>query len=114
MAPSTEPAGSPDPGLGEIRATNRRSDHEPRQHTRHRTAKLHLHPDGTGTVELDGRELSGVRGLTLNAGVDQTPTLALSLLIDEVTTETETRVVMPERTRETLIALGWTPPEEEP
>jgi len=78
-----------------------------------RTARLHLRGDGTGTVELDGRQLPGVRAVTLSASVDKVPVLELDLIAYEVTTDAEAEVVIPDRTREALLALGWTPPVEE-
>lgn len=78
-----------------------------------RTAKLRLDAAGRGTVEIDGRELPGVRGLTLTAEYGHTPTLELDLALYDVSTVAEARIVIPDQTREALLALGWTPPDGE-
>jgi len=72
-----------------------------------RHAKLSVH-DGQGTVELDG-----VRKLVLDAGVGVRPRLTVELLVHEIEVDGKTEVTVPVKTREALVALGWTPPPEE-
>lgn len=74
-------------------------------------AKLTLRP-GTGEVIVDGQTIGGVRDLDLNASAREIPRLTLDLLLAEVEIDGEMEVLVPESTREALIALGWTPPLE--
>lgn len=79
-----------------------------------RNARLHLTPGGTGSfVELDGQRLPGVRGVTLTHKVRRTPTITVDLVMHEIEVDGEMTVTVPDKTREALIALGWTPPGEE-
>lgn len=71
--------------------------------------KLSLRPC-RGTVQVDGRELGGVRSLSLDAGVDEIPRLSLDLVAPEV--YGEMTVIVTDEVRQTLTALGWTPPQE--
>lgn len=73
--------------------------------------KLSLRPCH-GTVQVDGRELGGVRSLSLDAGVDEIPRLSLDLVAPEVEVDGEMTVIVTDEVRETLTALGWTPPQE--
>lgn len=73
--------------------------------------KLSLRP-GRGTVQVDGRELGGVRSLSLDAGVDEIPRLSLDLVAPEVEVDGEMTVIVTDEVRQTLTALGWTPPQE--
>lgn len=77
-----------------------------------RTARLKLGPSGPGvSVEVDGHELAqSVRGLRVTASVHDLPRLELDLVEHEIVVEGEMRVEIPPKTREALIALGWTPP----
>lgn len=79
--------------------------------------KAQIEVDGTGRdgrVVLDGRDVSGgVRGFALRAEVGRRTELELDLAVaDGATFDGEVRLVIPESTREALIALGWTPPAE--
>ncbi len=78
-----------------------------------RTAKLRLDSAGTGTVEVNGQRLRGVRGLTLTSEVGEVPQLTLELLLHDISTIAEARVLIDDATAETLVALGWTPPPEQ-
>lgn len=73
--------------------------------------KLSLRPC-RGTVQVDGRELGGVRSLSLDAGVDKIPRLSLDLVAPEVEVDGEMTVIVTDTVRQTLTALGWTPPQE--
>lgn len=62
-------------------------------------------------IEVDGRQLDGVRGLTLRAGVGQLTELELDLVIEQIETVAgEVHTVITTGAAETLKALGWTPP----
>lgn len=67
-----------------------------------------------GRVVLDGHDVTnGVRGFVLRAGVDCVTELELDVVAaDGATFDGEVRLVIPESTRDALVALGWTPPEE--
>lgn len=72
--------------------------------------------DGTGRdgrIVLDGHDVSrGVRGFALRAEIGRVTELELELsAVDGATFDGEVRLVIPEGTREALIALGWAPPE---
>lgn len=85
-------------------------------------ARIALHRAGDhtiGEVEIDGHRIeSGVKALTLTAGANQAPRLELNAAIaefDEVEVELRgVRYGMTKYTREVLISLGWTPPEDGP
>ena len=68
-----------------------------------------------GRVVLDGADVSkGVRGLTIRAGLGQVTQVELDLSVFDVT-EFESdavQILIPDHTRDALIALGWTPPPE--
>lgn len=68
---------------------------------------------GTGTVDLDGHEIPGVRSLTLNAGVNEITELELELVVREVEVDGEVIVTIADETREVLTRLGWTPPADD-
>lgn len=68
-------------------------------------------------VHLNGQDIAhGLTGLTLTMGAGRVPQATLDLLILDVTEvqDTETRILIPDTTRDALIALGWTPPADEP
>lgn len=60
-------------------------------------------------VVVDGCDLSaGISGISLDAPMGAVPKLTLTLpLMDAATIDGEMRVMIPEETRATLIALGW-------
>ena len=68
-----------------------------------------------GTITVDGKQLTGVTGFTLSHSVlDAIPKLEVELLvIEDAALCEEAHVTIPDRTRETLIALGWTPPTDD-
>jgi hypothetical protein len=71
-------------------------------------------PGGTA-VRLDGQDIiNAVRGLKLALGVGQLPELELDVVIrDAVELELQdVQVYLPNSTRELLVRLGWTPPDE--
>ncbi|WP_405531513.1 hypothetical protein OG592_27035 [Streptomyces avidinii] len=81
-----------------------------------RAGKLRLTGSGLpgGTqVELDGVDMApGLTGVTLRIGVDDKPQAILDVLLWELDTELDgVQFVVPPKTREVLIQLGWTPPE---
>lgn len=69
-------------------------------------------PGGT-QVELDGVDVtSSLTGLALKIGLDERPQVVLDVLLWEMDTELDdVQFVVPPKTREALIRLGWTPPE---
>lgn len=79
-----------------------------------RTARLNL-AGRHGTIEIDGTDISrAVHSLTLEASVDELPRLRLELLLLDVSTTAETQIHVPDETAAALVALGWTPPGEQP
>lgn len=82
------------------------------------THRLAITARGLGsTVHLDGHDIgSALTGLTLTLSAGQAPTATLDLAIHNVTElqDSETRILIPDATRDALIALGWTPPADEP
>lgn len=76
------------------------------------TAQLSAVP-GNGSIVVDGHDLSNItRGFTFTASVDEMPRLTVHLDLVDVIADGEVRCDVPPETREALIALGWTPPEE--
>lgn len=76
-----------------------------------RVARLHLMPGGFGSeIEVDGQRIPHVQAVHLDAKASCLPSLTLDLLLHEVEIDGVMNVSVPEKTRETLIALGWTPP----
>jgi hypothetical protein len=74
------------------------------------TARVRLEPH-TGTVEIDGAPLRSVRAVTISGSVTDLPRLTVELLLHEVEVDGDMLVTVPPRTAESLVALGWTPPE---
>ncbi|MGH3495066.1 MAG: hypothetical protein ACRDQ1_17780 [Sciscionella sp.] len=76
-------------------------------------AKLVLRPF-EGQIIVGGTDLApAVRSIQLCAGVDYRPELVLNLVLHEVEVDGEITTTIPDRTREALVALGWTPPAEQ-
>src|SRR5690606_24072840 len=102
---------------GRVRGSPAASSHDPRDPREGdprmalHDVKLSLRPC-RGTVQVDGRELGGVRSLSLDAGVDEIPRLSLDLVAPEVEVDGEMTVIVTDEVRQTLTALGWTPPQE--
>ena len=81
----------------------------------HRLAITAQAPGERSTITIDGHDISNaLTGLTLEIGVGKVPTATLDLLLIDTTEyqDAETRILIPEATRDTLVALGWTPPEQ--
>jgi hypothetical protein len=66
-----------------------------------------------GSLVVDGRDLSNLaRGFTLAfPGADHLPVLTVDLFLDEHEVAGEVLVTVPDSTRDTLVKLGWKPPE---
>ncbi|HEY9418155.1 MAG TPA: hypothetical protein VIQ30_25630 [Pseudonocardia sp.] len=77
-------------------------------------AQIGIDQVGRGRIVLDGHDVSdATRGMVLRAAVGRPTELELDLVvIDDMRLDGEFRVVVPESTREALVALGWTPPAE--
>ncbi|WP_435112037.1 hypothetical protein [Nocardiopsis synnemataformans] len=67
-------------------------------------------------VAIGGTQVSrSLYGLALTAREGEEPRLTLDVVIvDRSTIEGQMDVDIPDQTRATLIALGWTPPTKEP
>lgn len=68
---------------------------------------------GHGEILVDGEPLHGVTAFELRGNVGQPERLTVDLLMlhgGEV--ETDAVVTIPDKTRASLIRLGWTPPED--
>lgn len=78
-----------------------------------RTVNIHLDGTGSGTIEVNGQPLRGVRSLTLNSEAGQRPEITLELLLHDISTVAEARVLVTDDVAATLVALGWTPPPEQ-
>lgn len=79
-----------------------------------RTAHVRMNgPDAT--VNVDGADLShATRAYTIGHQVGHQPQLLLDVRLDEVTIKGEMTVEVPEATAAALVALGWTPPDDQP
>jgi hypothetical protein len=81
--------------------------------------RLTIAPNANGLgrhkVLADGQDIShGVRSVRLSLDPGELPSVELELAvieIDGIDVE-ESRLYVPDATREALIALGWTPPED--
>lgn len=69
---------------------------------------------GHGTVRVDGTDISSsITGVTVEARVNDVPRVTLDLRVFETArSDGQAEIIIPDPTRETLIALGWTPPED--
>lgn len=65
---------------------------------------------GRGPIEIDDVPVHGIRGFTVHGDVDSVPTATLDVIVREAVIDGEAYVDVPEKTRDTLIHLGWTPP----
>jgi hypothetical protein len=66
---------------------------------------------GRGEILVDGEPLRGVTGFELRGNVGQTERLTVDLLmLQGAEVETEATVTIPDKTRDSLVRLGWTPP----
>lgn len=80
-----------------------------------RPGTVRISSDGVvGQLHLDGQDISRVLDavdLKLRPGC--LPEVTLGVLVHDLTTEVEAKVVIPQETRALLVRLGWTPPAEE-
>lgn len=79
------------------------------------THNLAIKATGIGTAEilLNGQDIaSALTDLTLTMGVGKVPTATLDLLLIDTTQiqDAETRILIPDSTRDLLVTLGWAPP----
>lgn len=67
-----------------------------------------------GRLEIDGVDLSdAVRAVTVRHEVDNLPTVTVELcLFTGDVNGSEAIAHLPDETRDALIALGWTPPQD--
>lgn len=73
-------------------------------------------PDGPGwIVDLDGQDVAcALTGISLRIDGGPVVTAVLDVVADEIPNDLgEVRVHLPEKTRDLLVRLGWTPPAEE-
>ncbi|MFW3459691.1 hypothetical protein ACN24K_01690 [Streptomyces microflavus] len=86
------------PGVGKVRRHN---------------VDIEVNGPVDGRVSIAGGPIRGVRAITYRAEVGEVPSLELELLVHDVTrlSSKDTEILLPDRTVQTLIALGWTPPE---
>ncbi|MFI6814442.1 hypothetical protein ACIBG7_18670 [Nonomuraea sp. NPDC050328] len=66
-----------------------------------------------GTIEIDGQPVRGVRGIKVETDINSLTTVTLDVIVRGLDLDSLAHVDVPEKTRETLIALGWTPPTNE-
>jgi hypothetical protein len=77
-----------------------------------RKVEIETYASGAGSIVVDGRKLTGVTGFTLSHSVRGFPRLEVDVIMHEDTALCEEcHVTIPDATRETLIALGCTPPD---
>lgn len=71
---------------------------------------------GHGSIMIDGQDIGrGLCGFTLESKAGQLPRLVLDLAIFyPYGAVGEMDLVVPEGTAAALVALGWTPPSEDP
>ena len=79
--------------------------------------QVEIHSDGPlkHQVLIDGQDIAGsLAGLSLSVSAGEVPQLMLDLQLIDVTSfgSTEADVLLGAGVVETLIKLGWTPPEE--
>lgn len=76
-----------------------------------KNAKLHLTPGIVGSsIEVDGHRLTGVHGVTVVANDKSVPKIFVDFVVHEIEVDGELVITVPDRTQNSLIALGWTPP----
>ena len=80
-----------------------------------RPGKVQISSDGvTGRLHLDGQDISQVLdGVDLKLRPGCLPEVTLGVIVHDLTTEVEAKVVIPQETHDLLVRLGWTPPAEE-
>lgn len=67
---------------------------------------------GHGPIEVDGHPVKGVRGITYTQKPLEPGILTLDVIVHEGEINGVAFVVVPDKTKDTLITLGWTPPLE--
>lgn len=78
-----------------------------------RYLRLNIGATGQGSVEIDGKDVSGsVAGVTLNAHVGEPTTALLRLAPGSVGVDADAVVHLPAEVEQLLVAAGWTPPAE--
>lgn len=83
-----------------------------------RPGKLRISGNGMagGTqIEMDGEDIApAISGLTVRMEAGAMPTAVLDVVLWELDEElVSPRVTVPDKTRDLLVRLGWTPPAEE-
>lgn len=74
----------------------------------------HLQITRDNAIHVDGHDISrSVTGYRINHEAGQPPEIELALLTHTAEVDAQAVVVVPAATRDTLILLGWTPPEED-
>lgn len=62
------------------------------------------------SLTVDGHRMTGVTGVTVTQRVGRRDHVEVSLVVHEVQYFGVANVVVPEKTHDSLVALGWTPP----
>jgi hypothetical protein len=73
-------------------------------------------PEGVGrnaTVLIDGEPAKGLTGITLTLEADSVNLAELRLFAPQITFDGQAAITIPDELAGTLIALGWTPPEDD-
>ncbi|TDD24998.1 hypothetical protein E1287_37700 [Actinomadura sp. KC06] len=78
-----------------------------------RDVTISLTGDGSGSVQVDGHDLSNAtRGLHIASVVGERPRLVLDVPVREAKVDGEMTVTVPDKTRDALTALGWGTPDQ--
>lgn len=78
-----------------------------------RTARIRLNAPGLATIEIDGQDVSkGCVGFRLDGRVGECHQLTLDLHLETGEAEGQAVVHIRADTAATLVALGWTPPDD--
>ena len=78
-----------------------------------RTVQLRIGADSRGSIVVDGNDLSkAVNGVEVWSRVGHTTTLTLHMVAPVVEIDGQCAIEIVDKTRDALIALGWTPPIE--
>jgi len=79
-----------------------------------RHATIAVQSPGRATITVDGQELHGVTGIKFGANRGELATLILDMPLLTFDLDSDAVITVPEETAEALLALGWTPPAEQP
>jgi hypothetical protein len=71
---------------------------------------LHITEPGRGTLEVEGHPLKGIVGISLTHRVTEFARLTVELVMHEIEVDGQMQVMVPEKTRDSLVALGWVEP----